>query len=176
METWKDINGFEGLYQVSNLGDIKRLKTKKIGGKGGYERKQHILSKCNTKGYLKVDLWKQNKKYCFLVHRLIATAFIPNPNNFPQINHKDEIKDNNSIDNLEWCTDKYNRNYGTAQQRIAESNSKPVTQLTLNGEFVRTYDSRVHAEKETGISSSQISECVTGRRKTSHGFIWVNTQ
>lgn len=103
MEIWKDIKGYEGLYQISNLGNVKSL------------RKNVILkcSKCSREGnYYKAGLYKNGKTKTILVHKLVANAFIPNPNNLPCINHKDENKLNNKADNLEWCTYKQNNDYG----------------------------------------------------------------
>ena len=108
MEEWKDIIGYEGLYQVSNLGRVRR--SGKIL-KGGY----------NNKGYHTINLCKKGISKSFFVHRLVAIAFIPNPNNLPIVNHKDENPKNNCIENLEWCTYKYNANYGTARERQAQT-------------------------------------------------------
>ena len=104
-EIWKDIDGFEGLYQVSNFGNVMSLNY----GNRGYAKK--LTPKCNNSGRLWVELLKGGKRKCMLVHRLVALAFIPNPNNFPQINHKDENPKNNFAFNLEWCTQSYNNNY-----------------------------------------------------------------
>lgn len=111
-EIWKDIKGWKGLYQVSNLGNIRTLHYKKP-----YLRK---LSK-SKKGYLRVNLSKDKKYKYYSVHRLVAEAFIPNPDNLPQINHKDEIRTNNRVDNLEWCTSKYNCNYGHHCENVSKS-------------------------------------------------------
>ena len=120
-EIWKDIKGYEGLYQVSNFGRVKSL-TKYHKTKKGYFSKERILKLIrNERGYLLVGLCKNWKKQKVFVHRLVAETFIPNPNNLPQVNHINEFeKDNNSIDNLEWCTCKYNCNYGTRNKRIKE--------------------------------------------------------
>lgn len=118
-EIWKDIKGYEGIYQVSNLGRVKSLprfhKTK-----NGYYSKVKILTPIkNDRGYLLVGLSKEWKKQKIFVHRLVAEAFIPNPNNLPQVNHINEFeKDNNCVENLEWCSCKYNCNYGTRNSRI----------------------------------------------------------
>lgn len=114
IEKWKDIKGYEGLYQISNLGNVKSLK-KKAGKSTRSERL--IKTHFDKDGYVYATLCKNNKTHLATIHRLIAEAFIPNPNNLPQINHKDEDKTNNSIDNLEWCTCKYNINYGTRTER-----------------------------------------------------------
>ena len=113
-EEWKDIKGYEGLYQISNLGRIKSLNYNRT-------KKEKILSNStNRKGYLFVILYKNGKKKSFKVHRLVAIHFIENPNNYFQVNHKDENKSNNRVDNLEWCTQEYNLNYGTRNKRISE--------------------------------------------------------
>lgn len=104
-EIWKDIDGFEGLYQVSNFGNVMSLNY----GNRGYAKK--LTPKFNNSGRLWVELLKGGKRKCMLVHRLVALAFIPNPNNFPQINHKDENPKNNFAFNLEWCTQSYNNHY-----------------------------------------------------------------
>ena len=115
MEIWKDIEGYEGLYQISNKGRVKSLGNNK-------NRKEKILScKPNNKGYLRVNLYKNGKKKHFSVHRLVAIAFIPNPNNLLEVNHKDENKENNHVKNLEWCTSEYNNNYGTHNERSSIS-------------------------------------------------------
>ena len=126
-EIWKDIPNFEGYYKISNLGRIKSVTRKakvKILNNDYRTIKGQLISPAKTRdGYLKVSLSKNHKRYYFKVHRLAAQAFIPNTNNYPCINHKDENKENNRVDNLEWCTVKYNCNYGTRNERIAKANS-----------------------------------------------------
>ena len=107
-EIWKDIEGYEGLYQVSNLGKIKSIQYLNRVNNKSYPRNKILKIIINEKGYLKVDLYKLKKKKRFRIHRLIAQAFIPNPNNFPEINHINGNKQDNSINNLEWCTHSYN--------------------------------------------------------------------
>lgn len=108
-ELWRPISGYEGLYYISNLGRVKSEITHKI-----------LKPRNSTHDYDRVRLYKNHKPKEFFVHKLVAQAFIPNPNNYPQVNHKDENKVNNCVDNLEWCTHKYNMNYGTCQKRKSE--------------------------------------------------------
>lgn len=125
-EIWKDVKNYEGLYQVSNLGNVKvldRIVNSAIKNNTKVKRKGRMLKQYIKQGYPQVTLTLNNKrKYCN-VHRLVAEAFIPNPNNLPQINHIDENKLNNNVDNLEWCTAKYNCNYGTRNSRIYNKTS-----------------------------------------------------
>ena len=109
-EIWKDIKGYEKLYQVSNLGNVRRIKF--INNRTQKDKIKMLKLIKDKKGYLKINLWKNNKSKMFLVHRIVAETFILNPNNLPQVNHKDENKSNNCVENLEWCSQKYNNNYG----------------------------------------------------------------
>lgn len=110
-EIWKPIKGYEGLYEISNLGRVKALERTKVCNRGYVTIKEHFLkpNNCGTNGYYRVPLtnYKHTKKY-YLIHRLVAETFIPNPNNYPQVNHKDGNKENNTINNLEWCTVSFN--------------------------------------------------------------------
>ena len=123
-EIWNDIQGYEGLYQVSNFGRVKSLPKKHdiSMGKGYYITKERILQPGEDKdGYLQVGLRKNKKTRMRKIHRLVAETFIPNLNNLPQVNHKDENKQNNDVINLEWCNNSYNQNYGTCGQKKSES-------------------------------------------------------
>lgn len=172
-EIWKPIIGFKNIYEISNLGNIKRLHTKKKKGTGNYERNEHLLKlRKNNKGYLMADLYKNNKRHQLLVHRLVAQAFCNNPNKYNIVNHKDENPLNNNAENLEWCTQKYNMNYGTLPQRIAKANSKGVIQKTKNNIFIKEYVSIIEAERQTGISNGSIGDCLHNRRKSAGGFLW----
>lgn len=172
-EIWKPIKEFEGIYSVSSLGNVRRDKTESKIGTGNYARQEHILKqRKNNKGYMVVDLYKNNKRYQILVHRLVAMAFIINPNNYDVVNHKDENPSNNKVDNLEWCTQKYNMNYGMCAKKIAKANSKKVFQYDKSGVFIKEYSSIIDAERETGISNGCICEVVKGKRKTAGGYIW----
>ena len=162
-EIWCPIKGYESQYQVSDQGRVKSLKF----GKERIRKQVRI-----PKGYLQVQLWKNGEMKWYLVHRLVAQAFIPNPNNLPEVNHKDEDKENNSVQNLEWCDRKYNVNYGTGIQRQAEKLSKPVLQYTKSGEFVKEWESAIDVQRNLNYSNSNISECCTGIRNSAYNFIW----
>ena len=112
-----------------------------------------------------------------LVHRFIAECFIPNPENLPCINHKDENKTNNHVNNLEWCNHKYNNNYGTSKKRIGEKLSKKVLQYTKEGEFVKEWDSTIEIQRQLGFKQSNISACCRGAKhyKSAYGFVWSYT-
>ena len=166
-EEWADIEGYEGLYQVSSLGRVKSLSNDK-------KRKEKILKAFNNrKGYLKVMLSKNSKRKKYLIHRLVAQAFIDNPDNLPCINHKDENKENNCVDNLEWCTVRYNINYGLHNFKSASNRSIPIIQLTLNNEFIRCYRSSMDAEGRTGFCQGGINSCCRGKCKTCYGYKWL---
>lgn len=123
IEKWKDIKGYEGLYQVSNLGNVKRLQHEDFRCRQGYRimKERPLTPFLNHNGYLLVRLQKNNIPKTWRVHRLVALAFLENPFNYTDVNHKDEVKTNNSVDNLEWCTRKYNNNYGTKRERIRKA-------------------------------------------------------
>ena len=158
-EIWCPIKGFEGLYEVSDKGRVRSLK---------FGKERILKSVRMQKGYLTVGLYKNgDEKRCY-VHRLVAKTFIPNPQNLPEVNHKDENKENNSVKNLEWCDQKYNINYGTRTQRI----SKPVLQYTKSGEFVREWKSATDVQRNLGYFGTYISKCCTGRYKSAYNFIW----
>lgn len=124
-EMWKDIKNFEGMYQISNFGRVKSLaRTKKHSYNGIAQLKEKVLKPVNINGYKRVVLSKNNKSINKYIHFLVAQAFIPNPNNYSEINHKDEDKANNKINNLEWCNHSYNINYGTGNQRRSQKEIK----------------------------------------------------
>ena len=176
-EIWKQIKGFEELYSVSNYGNVRRDKTNNKAGTGNYAREEHIKSqKINNKGYFLVDLYKDNKRHQFLVHRLVAIAFLDNPNNYNVVNHKDENKLNNAVENLEWCSQKHNMNYGTCPYRIGKANSKIIAQFDKSGNFIKNYNSIIEAERQTNISNGTICDVLKGRRKSAGGFLWEYAQ
>lgn len=175
IEIWKDIEGYEGMYQVSNMGRVRALDRVKPNS-GGQIAKGHILPQSdNGHGYRFVSLWKFNKGRRFYVHRLVASAFIPNPNNFPIINHKDENKSNNRYENLEWCTQKYNINYGNHMKRLKESyiangNNRPIDVYDKNGAFLKTFDCSNEVCKELGVHRRGLYLVCQGVAKSYKGY------
>lgn len=165
-EIWKDVPGYSGLYQVSNLGRVKSLG--RIDSNRHLVRERILKQSNRGNGYKVVVLYSKGHKM-FAVHRLVALAFHPNPDRLPQINHKNEIKTDNRAENLEWCTAKYNNAYGTARERAAKSHSKAVGQYTTGGILVATYDRIKDAREKYG---SHIFSVLAGRRKTAGGFVW----
>lgn len=174
MEEWRPIKGYEERYEVSNIGRIRSW----INNKGKIKDTPKILSPYKlTKGYLGVSLSKSpgNSK-TFKIHRLVAETFIPNPNNLPQVNHKDENKVNNCSWNLEWCTLVYNVNYGTARKRIFETiernggyKVRPIIQKDLDGNIVNKWNSATEAAKELGYDTSRI---LVACNKTYKNYLW----
>lgn len=160
MEIWKDIKNYEGLYQVSNLGRVKN--------KEDMIMKQRV----NPDGYYRINLYKNGNRQTVLIHRLVAQAFINNPNEYNCINHKDENKLNNKVENLEWCTHEYNVAYGTARLRGALHTKKPIEQYTLDGVFVKRYDGIIDAQKELGTSSYSLIKCLKGKKESFYNYIW----
>lgn len=157
MEIWKDIPGYEGLYQVSNYGRVKSFH--------GRVEKEKILQPYYKQKYAQILLIKDKKRKLARVHRLVAEAFIPNPDHKPQVNHKDENKRNNNVDNLEWCDCDYN---------IIYSQGKAVLQYDKTGNFLREWACMRDAERQLGINITNISACCrkVGRVKTAGGYIW----
>ena len=162
-EIWCPIKGFEGLYEVSDKGRVKSLK---------YGKERMLMQVRDSGGYLVVNLYKNSEKKMYYVHRLVSQAFIPNQNNLPEVNHKDENKTNNYVQNLEWCTDKYNTNYGTRNQRVSDKLSKPVLQYEKSGAFVREWKSMQDVQRNLNYGQCNISRCCNGILKTAYGYIW----
>lgn len=179
-EIWKDIEGYEGLYQVSSLGRIKSLDRYVSNGRGLRLLKGRILKPEITKfGYMQISLCNENVKHKrFKVHRLVAKAFIPNHNNLPQINHIDEVKTNNSLSNLEWCDAFYNQNHGTCSARKRchlinhPKKSFKVAQYSLDGVYITSFPSMREATRKTGIKEGCISNVCNGKVKSAGGYFW----
>lgn len=166
-EIWKDIKGYEGLYQISNLGRVKSFPRA-----GTRTKKKRILkTRFSYNGYETISLSKEDiDKKCF-IHRLVAQAFIPNPCNYKEVNHKDENSRNNKVSNLEWCNRSYNINYKNRNKKVADKLSIKVIQLK-NGKIINKFDSMTQAQRETKIPSSNISKCCSGERKNAGGYKW----
>ena len=179
IEEWRPICGYEGLYEVSNLGRVKSLGNDKT-------RKEKILSQVKMKkGYLMVNLYKNGKMKTCKVHRLVAKAFLENPNGYTCVNHIDENKVNNYVDNLEWCSYKYNSNHGTCQQRrvsntdykaIAEKltngvSSKQVYQYTKDYELVKIWESTQECGRNE-FNQGEVAKCCRNEAKSHRGYIW----
>lgn len=183
MEIWKDIEGFEGKYQVSNLGNVKSLNY----GNRGYE--QILIPKINNKGYKWVELPNGHNKRCLLIHRLVALAFLKNPNNYPIINHKDENPQNNHVDNLEWCTVSYNNKYSIKrhpERFVLRKNREKrdyykvktkyfnvhINQFSKDGEFIKQWFNFAELKHIKNYNNTSIKECCEGKRKTAYGYKW----
>lgn len=153
----KDIKGYEGLYAITSCGKV-----------WSYRAQRFLKPSDNGIGYLKVSLKKEGKVEYRFVHRLVAEAYIPNPENKPQVNHKDENKEHNYVNNLEWISHKDNCNHGTRNKRIAEKISTPIYCEELDKVFPSAHE----AGRQLGISNSHISDCCRGNRKTCGGYHW----
>lgn len=176
-EIWKDIKNYEGLYQVSTYGRIKSLskfhRTSKNHSSIGYWTKDKILKEQYDKdGYAKINLIKNNKQKRFSIHQLVAQTFISNPCNYKYINHKNEIKNDNNINNLEWCNSCYNANYGNRNEKISKNKSKKIVQFDGDGKIIRIWDSITQASKELKIQISHISSCCNKKRSKTGGYSW----
>jgi hypothetical protein len=178
-EEWKDIKGYEGLYQVSNYGRIRSLDRYIIykNGKVIFKRGQFKRIRKDSRDlYMLVDLSKDDSRETKLVHRLVADAFIRNQNNLPQVNHKDENKKNNNADNLEWCNQKYNTNYGTCIARIVKNNKDNYERLSKNVvclNDMKVFKSTIEAGNYYNVDCSNVSRVCNGLRKHSKGYIFA---
>lgn len=150
-----------GLYQVSNTGKIKSLKYKKI-----------LKPSFDKNGYASLNLCKNGKISHRTIHRLVAETFITNTNNYPCVNHKDENPKNNNVENLEWCTYKYNMNYGTGFERRSKNNKIPINQYDKSNNFIKRWSSAIDIQNEIGINQGSIIACCRNKLKTAGGYVW----
>ena len=185
-EIWKDIEGYEGKYEVSNFGRVKSLPrthdiSREKNGSFTYHRKEKVLTpRIDKYGYLHVNLYDNEQRMKrHSVHRLVAGAFIPNPDRLPTVNHKDEDKQNNRVDNLEWMSVSANNQYGThgygQRALMAAENArkrKAVVQLDMDGREVNRFVSLNEASRVTGISLGSIGKCVKGKHQSAGGYRW----
>lgn len=168
-EEWRSIDGFGGEYVVSSLGRVVAMPTK-------IRKDPRVLSQ-KKDTYLRVALTKCGKAKLYPVHRLVALAFIPNPHNYPQVNHIDEDKTNNKVENLEWVTASMNCNHGTRKARIREKqlnnvHPRPIIQKTLDGRFVARYTSCAEIPRVTRYKRTNVVECLRGRIRHAYGYKW----
>lgn len=178
-EIWKDIKNYEGLYQISNYGRVKSL-PKKLNNHTGFKITKEMILKprINKKGYVKYALYKNRKQKNISAHRLVAEAFIPNPENKPQVNHISGIKTDNNVSNLEWCTNSENQIHafkmGLQKRRKGKNNitSKKVVQYDLNNNFIKEYYGVKEASEKIGIHPSNIYKCCRGEKKQTKGFVF----
>lgn len=150
-------------YSITENGEIYSSK---------YGVTRELKSHSTPQGYLRIGLCKNGKQKHFFVHDLVASVYIPNPDNKPFINHKDEDKTYNRVNNLEWCTSKENNRHGTRLARIAESNKKAILQLDELGRVIKRWKSQTDAERELELDKRNINACLKGRRKKCGGFKW----
>lgn len=170
-KTWTDIPGYEGLYRISTSGQVYSYPRR-----GNFGREHHLKFRIDKGGYLRVLLSKNNKSKELLVHRLVAQTFLPNPDNLPEVNHKDENPKNNDISNLEWCTSKYNSNYGTRNERMAKTLtngpcSKKVAQYSLDDNLIKIWPSTMECSRN-GFDFRNVSACCREERPKAYGYKW----
>lgn len=161
-EKWLPVKGYEGFYEISDHGKVRSVK-----------RRGYIMSPYkNNGGYLCIRLSKDNKKKSFTVHRLVAEAFIPNPENLPQINHKNENKTYNLVENLEWCDCRYNLMYGSLPEKRKKLYGQAVCMYDKHGRFLKTFRSAREAERQLGVSHNSILKCCKGESYFAGSFLW----
>lgn len=177
-EEWRSVVGYEGIYEVSNLGRVKRLKRNPERGKS--IMRERMLSAYKDKdGYLSVNLSKNSLQKPHRLHRVVLSAFTPNPNKLPLVNHKNGVRDDNRLENLEWCDAKYNNSYGDAIEKRKKAQflyfnkSIKVLQYTMNGDFVNGYYTTKDASRKTGISATDINYCLNKKANRAGEFQWI---
>lgn len=168
-EIWKDIKGFEGLYQISNMGNIKSLGN----GKSNNSKERILKPGKNSNGYLHVILYKDGIKKDYTVHQLVGNAFLSNPQGYKELNHKDEDKTNNNADNLEWCSRSYNCSYNDKAKKAGKKLRKPVIAIEKRTGLILEFASSIEAERETGIAHSSIIKCCKGKMNSAGNFYWM---
>ena len=161
-EIWKDIKGYEGLYQVSNFGRVKNL------------RRDKVLKLSERGGYLRVALTINYNSKWFSVHRLVAQCFLPNVNNLPQVNHKDGVKTNNNISNLEWCTNKENSRHAWRNNLCNNTfrKNRLILQKDDKGKVLKVWERFSEIEEKLKITKKNICSCCHGKRKRAGGYMW----
>lgn len=173
VEIWRDIKGFEGYYQVSNMGNIKTVKRIVSFGKNKRIVVEELKTLVDDKdGYKDIILYKNGEHRHVKVHRVVAETFIPNPKGYKEINHKNENKADNRVENLEWCSRKYNNDYGNRTKSTRETQSVRINQYSLDGVFIKSWLGARIIERVLGFSNANIIKCCKGKAHTAYGFIW----
>ena len=180
IEIWKDIENYEGKYQVSDLGRVRSLERDIYYQNGTIHhlKEKMLVQRIDKYGYMRVNLYLNGKIKTILTHRLVAEAFIPNPENKPQINHRDEVKTNNVVENLEWCSAQENVNYGTRTARAVQNHkypklgNHPKAKAIFCEELNKEFDCITSAGKELGVNINCIVGACKGKLKTAGGFHW----
>ncbi|MBB1530668.1 MAG: HNH endonuclease [Prevotella sp.] len=171
VEEWRPIADYDGCYSVSNFGNIRSEARHFVDKHGQKSIQERILKPCkSSSGYLFVNLSRENKVSHAMIHRLVANAFLENPEGLRCVNHKDEDKCNNRADNLEWCTYKYNANYGKRNAKIGDGHAVKIMQKDLKGHIIKIWDSAVEACRHNDFTRSGISQCLNQRIQTYKGF------
>ena len=182
MEEWRDAKGYEGVYQISNTGRVKSLSRPVVCNTGIKQSEEKIMKqRCGVGGYKSLALRVGDGYKTALVHRLVAEAFLPNPNGYRCVNHKDETRDNNNVENLEWCTYAYNNTYGSAREKRVKNTdweafgkkvSTPVLQLDRQGNVIKRWESIKEAAKAVGCFTPNIVRCCQIKRYKAKGYMW----
>ena len=172
-EIWKPVRNYEGLYEVSNMGRVKSLeRTVRIGRGYRIVPEKILKAEKNNHGYLQLHLYREGKRKLCRIHRLVAIAFLENHNNLPEVNHKDENKQNNCVENLEWCSRSYNNTYNDKAKKAGKKISKPVYSIDKESGLITYWESAKVAGRILGIDSSHITRCCKGKIKSIGGFYW----
>lgn len=179
-ERWEDVENYEGLYQVSKNGLVRSLDRINLRNNqiAIHQKGKMLNASIGKNGYLVVSLWKNGEGKSHYVHRLVAKAFLPNKYNLPEVNHKDEIKLNNNVNNLEWCNRIYNNNYATRNKRLSKSltnnekTSKKIAQYSIDNQLLKVWSSSREIERALHIPNMAIWRVCNGYRKSSHGYLW----
>jgi hypothetical protein len=177
-EIWKDIKGYEGLYQVSNLGNVRSLRYR------NRDEVRELFLKPHARGYLQVELHKNGKRKMFTVHRLVAMAFVDGYEENKQVNHIDEDKKNNVSTNLEWVSASQNVLHSISHRKVvdgklryypkfqARTDKRPVVQMSLDGEIIKRWESTIKVKEKLGYSDWSVKQCCRGNRQTAYGYKW----